>query len=218
MKKKLFTKKQLLTYTIIAAILILMTYIGVKYQKQAEELLKSPWGWLVLAIWSFTESSFFIIPPDPGIALMAVNNNWFLVAVFATVWSVFGALFGHYLGKRFGNEIAIKLFGKDKVIKVEKLFQDWSGISLLIAAVTPIPFKVFTILSGVMEVNRKDLILYSTIGRGLRFILVAFIVSQLSSNEFINQNKELIFIILGITIFLGGVLWVMLVKKKNKAK
>ena len=145
---------------------------GHKYAKQA------------LAFESFIESSFFPIPPDVMIIPMVVSkkNEFIKIAIVATIFSVLGALFGYYIGHSL-NEVAIKIFEfygyeysdsfKEKFTSGEG-FTAWLGI-LFTAGFTPLPFKLLTISSGIIQFNLLSFVIICIITRGLRFFLVAFL-------------------------------------------
>ena len=147
-------------------------WVGYKYAKQ------------ILAFESFIESSFFPIPPDVMIIPMVISKKqeYIHIALIATIFSVLGALFGYYIGYSL-NEVAIKIFEfygyeysetfKDKFISGGGFFA-WLGI-LITAGFTPLPFKLLTISSGIINFNLISFIIICTITRGLRFFLVAYL-------------------------------------------
>ena len=140
---------------------------------------------LYLAIVSFTESSFFPIPPDVMIIPMVVakKNEFIRIALIATIFSVLGALFGYLIGYVFFNEIGVKIFElygyedpnflKDK-FSTKGGFFSWLGI-LVTAGFTPLPFKLLTISSGFIHFNLIFFIIICVLTRGSRFFLVAFL-------------------------------------------
>jgi membrane protein YqaA with SNARE-associated domain len=223
MKKILekFTKKQLIIATIIFVALIVTTLLSFKYKDELVNLMNSPAGTSILFVWSFVESSFFPVPPDPAlIALVSGRpDQWVILALITTVASVLGAMFGYWIGKKYGHDVLLKFVSQEKVDKAEAIFNKYSAVSLLIAGITPVPFKVFTILSGVLEMNRTKFIIFSFIGRAFRFFLVAYITSEAVSNPWLKNNSESIFIGIGIILALGALAYYLYdrsKKKKNK--
>ena len=167
-----------------------MANIITNFNNKALELMKGNLitGFSVLFIWSFAESSFFPIPPDPVMwALVMVNPElWWLYALVTTIASVLGALFGYFIGDKAGRPI-LKRFVKGteeekeaKMDKVESLFREYENMAILIAALTPIPYKIFTIMGGIIEMPKKGFIFWSIIGRGTRFFLGAYLFSKVS--------------------------------------
>tara|TARA_B100001123_G_scaffold389577_1_gene466447 strand:+ start:118 stop:714 length:597 start_codon:yes stop_codon:yes gene_type:complete len=139
---------------------------------------------IILAIEAFIESSFFPIPPDVMIIPMVIAkpNEFIRIALIATIFSVLGALFGYYIGYSL-HEIAVKIFeiyGYEHSNAMKEKFTTgggffaWLGI-LVTAGFTPLPFKLLTISSGIINFNLIPFIFICTITRGLRFFLVAYL-------------------------------------------
>lgn len=126
-----------------------------------------------------TES--FILP-IPTAAIIAPATSFgadpLLITVIATIGSVLGALVGYYLGMKLGRPVAQKYFQKH-VTRVEAWFQRYGAWAVFIAAFTPIPFKVFTWVAGIMKINLKHFILASIAGRFLQFVIAAYVGSLL---------------------------------------
>ncbi|MDM7460990.1 MAG: YqaA family protein [bacterium] len=128
---------------------------------------------------AFIESSFFPVPPDVlVIALLlapdAPSPLW--VALVCTVGSVLGAGFGWLVGAYGGYPILHRMFKAEKVQAVERLYNRYGVYTILIAAFTPIPYKVFTIASGVFRFNLPLMMGASILGRGARFFAVSYLV------------------------------------------
>ena len=137
-----------------------------------------------LAIEAFIESSFFPIPPDVMIIPMVISKKkeFIQIALIATTFSVFGALFGYYIGFSL-NEIAIKIFefyGYEYSDSFKEKFSygggffAWLGI-LITAGFTPLPFKLLTISSGIIHFNLIFFVFICIATRGIRFFLVAYL-------------------------------------------
>lgn len=133
--------------------------------------------WL-LGILSFTESSFFPIPPDVMLAPMVLagpRRAW-LLATITTVASVVGGLFGYLLG-HFALEFVLPLLERlnylDYYHLAQSWFERWGFWIILVAGFSPIPYKLFTIAAGAAALNPLVFILASLVGRGGRFFLVA---------------------------------------------
>jgi len=143
----------------------------------ALELVKN-YGQLGLFTVAFAESSFFPIPPDVLIIALVMpptNANPFITGLVCTVGSVSGAIAGWFIGRWGGRPILDKLFQSEKIQQVERLYDRYGVWAVLIAAFTPIPYKVFTIASGVFRLNIVGFTVASVIGRGARFFLVAYL-------------------------------------------
>ena len=133
----------------------------------------------ILAFVAFVESFIFPLPPDFLIIPMTIAkmNDWFKIALIATIGSVLGACFGYFIGYVFFNEIGIPIFeiyGVDNAYFLKEKVSQGGGIIawasfLAIAAFTPIPFKLLTITSGFLHFNIIFFIIICFVVRGSRF-------------------------------------------------
>lgn len=139
----------------------------------------SRFGTAALAALSFSESSFFPIPPDVlQIALsMERPKRSFHYALVSAAASVLGALLGWYIGFALWSWLepvfVPHIISQANIDKVHTAFDEYGFWALFAAAFTPIPFKVFTITAGMMKMNVPLFLLASAIGRSARFFLVA---------------------------------------------
>lgn len=166
--------------------------------------------WALFGI-SFTESSFFPIPPDILLIpmVLAKRHKWIFYALLCTVASVLGAFFGYFIGaflyEAIGQPI-LALYGKeDSFQKVSQWYNEWGGWGVLFAAVTPFPYKVLTIFSGATGLNLITFAVVSVIGRGLRFFLVSALLYWFGEpvREFIEKRLGLMFTI-AMVLLIGG--------------
>ncbi len=180
----------------------------------------SDWAILVLALSSFAEAIFFPIPPDPlllGVAILQPNLG-VLLGVLVTVASVAGAVVGHWLGQRLGRPILDRLFPAAKVEQVERAFKKYGVWAVLIAAFTPIPYKIFAISAGALDFDRRTFILASLVGRGARFITIgalAFVFGK-RIEEFIASNFEVLTISVTVTLIAVVVLWLVVQRLRRQ--
>ena len=162
----------------------------------------SEWAIALLAMVAFSESIFFPIPPDPLVIAIGVASPgtaiW--VAALATVASVAGAFLGHWLGRRFGRPLLRRLVSQDKVDRAEALFNRYGVWTIILAAITPIPYKVFAILAGVMALPVRPFLIASVIGRGARLMTIGVLVFLFGEEIqiFIEDNFELVTIATGV--------------------
>jgi membrane protein YqaA with SNARE-associated domain len=141
---------------------------------------ETPYGSPALFVIAFAESSFFPIPPDVLQIALSVGKprRSFFYAAVATAGSVLGGILGWYIGHALWESTAsfffeyVPGFTQENFHKVGARYNEHSFLAIFGAAFTPIPFKVFTIASGVFEVTLGTLLLASTLGRGLRFFIV----------------------------------------------
>ena len=154
---------------------------------------------LYLSIVSFAESSFFPVPPDLMIVPMAIakNENYLKIFLNATIFSVLGGLFGYLIGFAFvdlGMNV-VEFYGYEEKVNNLKLslsqgsgMYAWLGI-LFLAGFTPLPYKVFTITSGLIGFNIFTFIITCLIARGLRFFLVSLLSAKFGEH-FANFMKK----------------------------
>ena len=169
-----------------------------------------------LALVSFIESSFFPIPPDIMVIPMVISKKKDFIKVFliATFFSVLGGVFGYFLGAFF-FDIGIQIMSfygyenkltelKDNLINSEG-FYAWLGI-LFLAGFTPLPYKVFTIASGLISFNILIFIFISLISRGLRFFIVSYLSFKFGDlfTNFMDKHGSKWFTVIGILIVIIG--------------
>ncbi len=173
----------------------------------------------ILAFISFIESFIFPLPPDLLIILMTIAkmNDWFKIALIATIGSVLGACFGYFIGYIFFNEIGIPIFELyriDNTFFLEEKISQGGGIIawasfLAIAAFTPIPFKLLTITSGFLHFNLIFFILICFLVRGFRFFLISILIGKFGPKIKLLIEKKLIKISIIFTILTIGVAFIL---------
>ncbi len=171
-----------------------------------------------LAAVSFVESSFFPIPPDVMVIPMVISkkNDFFKIFLITTIFSVLGGILGYFIGAFFfdiGMQVMAfygyeeKLLSlKNNLIKSES-FYAWLSI-LFLAGFTPLPYKVFTIASGLIGFNILIFILISLISRGLRFFVVSYLSYKFGDlfSQFMEKHGSKWFTIIGILIVILGLI------------
>ena len=169
-----------------------------------------------LAIVSFIESSFFPIPPDIMIVPMVIakKNDYMRIFLITTIFSVIGGIFGYLIGAiffEFGSNI-MNFYGyEDKLFNIKNDlinsdgFYAWLGI-LFLAGFTPLPYKVFTIASGLIGFNLFTFVIISFISRGLRFFIVSYLSYKFGDlfTKFMEEHGSKWFTIIGILIVTIG--------------
>ncbi len=167
----------------------------------------SPYGTWALFCLAFAESSFFPIPPD--VLLMALTlgdpSRGFWFAGVTTVGSVLGGLFGYLVGYLGGRPLLDRWVAGDRIRSVRRYFQRYEMWAITIAALTPIPYKVFTLSAGAFAIDVRKFVVASLLGRGGRFFLVGGLLQFFGSpmKEFIDQYFNLL-TILFFVLLIGG--------------
>ena len=167
-----------------------------------------------LGVVSFTESSFFPIPPDVMIIPMVIakKKSYLKIFLIASIFSVLGGIFGYMLGALFLDLAmnVIEFYGyENKVSSLQDSlsqrdgFLTWLTI-LFLAGFTPLPYKAFTITSGLISFNILIFIIVSLISRSLRFFLISYLSYRFGDlfTEFMNKHGSKWFTILGLLIVL----------------
>ena len=160
------------------------------------QLAEKPYALWALAFVSFAESSFFPIPPDVVLAPMAMarpERAWRYAAV-CTISSVIGGMAGYMIGSMLFDTVGLwmlNLYGYGaKIEAVKAFYAEWGAYFILVKGLTPIPFKVVTIVSGAMDFNFGLFVLLATITRGARFFLIAGLFNRFGTpiKLFIERN------------------------------
>ena len=138
-----------------------------------------------LALVSFAESSFFPIPPDIMIVpmIIAKKNDYLKIFLIATFSSAVGGLLGYFIGSFFLDLAmgVIEFYGyEEKVINLKDNLSSGNNFilflgTLFLAGFTPLPFKVFTITSGIIGFNIFIFFIVCLVSRGLRFFVVSYL-------------------------------------------
>ena len=177
-----------------------------------------------LAIVSFVESSFFPIPPDVMVIPMVISkkNDFIKIFLITTIFSVLGGMLGYLIGAfffEFGAHIMSFYGYEDKLSKIKENlinsdgFYAWLGV-LFLAGFTPLPYKVFTIASGLIGFNFLIFVLISLISRGLRFFIVSYLSYKFGDlfNEYMDKHGSKWFTIIGILIVIIGLIIYLIFK------
>ena len=183
-----------------------------KFYDKSIELASNKRSNLYLGIVSFVESSFFPIPPDVMIVpmVLAKKDSYLKIFLIATVFSVLGGIFGYLIGHLF-IDLAMHVIEfysyENKVLKLKMDLSQGSGMmiwlgTLFLAGFTPLPYKVFTITSGLIAFDIFAFIIISFISRGLRFFLVSFLTVKFGEKfvKLIEQKGAIWSSVIGIII------------------
>ena len=183
-----------------------------RFYNKSIELAANKRSNLYLSIVSFVESSFFPIPPDVMIVQMvlAKKDSYLKIFLIATVFSVLGGIAGYLIGYLFIDlaMYVIEIYNyESKVLKLKMDLSQGSGMviwlgTLFLAGFTPLPYKVFTITSGLIAFDIIAFIIISFISRGLRFYLVSILTAKFGEKfvKLIEQKGAVWSSIIGIII------------------
>ena len=165
-----------------------------------------------LGLVSFIESSFFPIPPDVMIIPMVIAKKKEFIKIFliASIFSVFGGILGYLIGYLFFDlaMYVIEFYNyEDQIENLKSTMSKGSGFLawlsiLFLAGFTPLPYKAFTISSGLIAFNLPIFIIVSIVSRSLRFFIVAFLSYKFGElfTEYMNKHGSKWFTVIGILI------------------
>lgn len=173
----------------------------------------TPYGIWALFVLAFTESSFFPIPPDVLLIALAISipAKAFRFALICSIGSVFGGLFGYFIGYQLIDIIGlpiIEFYGlMDKYEMVKKSYEEHNALIVFIAAFTPIPYKLITITAGAFKLNIFTFTIASIVGRSARFYMVAWLIHHYgeSIKNFIDKYFNLLTVVFTVLLILGFV-------------
>ena len=168
--------------------------------------------WILGAV-SFIESSVFPIPPDVlliPLVLAAPTRAW-RIALVCTVASVLGGLLGYAIGALLYDTVGLPVLAfygyEAKFDTFANYYNEWGAWAVFIAGLTPFPYKVITILSGVTQLDLMTFTLSSILARGLRFFIVAALLWKFGAPIRVLIEKHLgLLTTLFVALLLGGFL------------
>ena len=167
-----------------------------------------------LAIVAFAESSFFPIPPDILLIplIIAKPKNAYLFALIAMIASVLGGGLGYYIGLKLYETIGIIIINfyhaQQLFLEFQAQFNKYGAAAVLFAGVTPFPYKIITISSGIAGMSFYKFVIFSIIARGARFFIIAILLRLYGEpiRNFIERHLNLLFIVFMVLLVLGFLL------------
>jgi len=191
-----------------------------KLKEKTLSFAHSPMGSWFLFLNSFTESSFFPVPPD--MLQMALSflkpKNSFKYAIISTIASTLGGIAGYLIGLYLMEFIGfpiLKLYNlMDKFELVKKMYMEKDVLVVFTAAFTPIPYKLITITAGAVQLNIVNFIAASFVGRAARFFLVATAIYFFGERVkgFLEKYLNLLTILFFVLLILGFIAVKYLIK------
>ncbi len=174
-------------------------------------LAESPRAPLALAVIAFAESSFFPLPPDLILVPMSLaqpQRSWMFAGI-ATVASVLGGIVGYAIGALLYGTVGvwlISLYGYgDRMEALREAYAHWGALLILIKGLTPIPYKLVTIVSGLLGYNLALFIILSIITRGARFFILAGLLNRFGDpiRAVLDRHAGLVVGVLALTVVVG---------------
>jgi len=167
-----------------------------------------------LAIVAFAESSFFPIPPDILLIplIIAKPKNAYLIALIAMIASVLGGGLGYYIGLKLYETVGIIIINfyhaQQLFLDFQTQFNKYGAAAVLFAGVTPFPYKIITISSGIAGMPIYQFFIFSIIARGARFFIIAILLRLYGEpiRNFIGRHLNLLFIAFMVLLVFGFLL------------
>ena len=169
----------------------------------------------ILGLVSFLESIIVPIPPDIFLIPMVLGkkNKWLYLSLYCTFFSILGGIIGYFIGYLFwdilGSNIVNFYNAQNEISILKQQFAKYGWFIIVIAGFTPLPYKIFTIGSGLLAFNFFIFIFCSIISRGLRFVTLSYLVYKygekslrLVETHFFKLTLVLTFILVLIFVFI----------------
>lgn len=175
---------------------------------------ETPHGSVALFFLAFAESSFFPIPPDVLLIALAISmpTRAFYFAMLCTIGSLLGGIVGYGIGvfgyETIGRPIVEFYHGQEIMAGIKERYDTYGFLGVLAAAITPLPYKIFTISSGVFHFSFAEFMVASIIGRSLRFFVVAGLIWKFGApiKVFIDRYFNLLAIAFFVILVAGFLL------------
>ncbi|MEE2975150.1 MAG: VTT domain-containing protein [Thermodesulfobacteriota bacterium] len=177
-------------------------------------------GIVIMAIVSFTEAVFFVIPPDPFLGLLCIKQSYKKVlnlTLICLAASIFGGCIAYFLGDEIvqysiANNITPITKNLDKLDLIKEKINEDTFLLMILSGFTPLPFKIFCIGAGILNASFIPFLIGSIIGRFLRFALVGYLAKEFGE-KFMNilKSKKVLY----PTIALMGILVIYFIYKWN---
>lgn len=174
-------------------------------------MVSGPYALPALLVIAFVESSFFPIPPDLLLIplVLARRNQAFKIALWTTIASVVGGWFGYFIGWFLYDSVGVRVLEfyhyREQFEEFCKYYHEWGAWIVFGAGITPFPYKIITIASGVAHLDFWVFTIASVIARGMRFFLVAWLLWKYGApmKAYIEKNLGWLSVVFLILLF-GG--------------
>ena len=177
----------------------------------------APWGLFAIA---FAESSFFPVPPDVLLIAMALAQPKlaFWYALICSVGSVLGGCLGYAIGYYGGRPLAVRLFKPHRIASAEQLYAKYDIWAVAVAGFTPVPYKVFTITTGLLRAGFWRFVAASAASRSARFFLVSTLIYFFGAQaqELIEKRLDVAALVL-VALGVGGFVAVKYLGRRRSA-
>lgn len=175
------------------------------------KISKTKYGLPILCFFFFIESIFFFIPVDPLLIIYCCEHRKksLYFALVATISSVFGGIVAYFIGAFLWNIVGYKIVlyfsSMESFNKLVNIYTQYESMAVLVAALTPVPYKVVTLSAGFCQLPFIPFVFYSFIGRGIRFFAIALLIRIFGDKikNFIDQYFNLLVALFTILVLLS---------------
>ncbi|MGL4722048.1 MAG: YqaA family protein [Desulfovibrionaceae bacterium] len=197
-------------YEVFVSLMSKIKSIQEKYIKKCENLARTRYAEYFLWLISCIESVFFPIPPDTILLPMCLldKKKAYRYAFGCTIASVLGGIIGYYIGLFFMDTLGLQLVETYRLQDIHEKatiwFEQYGVLTLLVAGLTPLPYKLATITTGALGFGIVPFIITSFFGRGIRFFIIAFLARMVNEKMRVFAQKHLGILLLLFTLLLFG--------------
>jgi membrane protein YqaA with SNARE-associated domain len=177
-------------------------------------LAESPRATYALAVIAFAESSCFPIPPDVILIPMSLARpgRALFYAAICTIASVLGGMLGYAIGAYLYDTVGLWLISlyhySDRIAALRDFYAHWGALFILIKGLTPIPFKLVTIVSGLLGYNFALFVVLSIITRGARFFILAGILNRFGEPIKAGLEKHFATFMIALAVIIVAGFWI----------
>jgi membrane protein YqaA with SNARE-associated domain len=170
---------------VVLLFISVFTFVVMYYSQLKNDifLFVSNYGYFAIFFLSFLVD-FVEQPLSPDVPMVAgiiLGANFYACIILASLGSIVGSVISYSLGKKYGEEFLVDSYGQEKYKKWEKIYMKHGRLTMLIAALTPLPYVIFCWIAGIFKLDKFDFLFYGIIARILRFIGVAYLTWFLMS-------------------------------------
>jgi membrane protein YqaA with SNARE-associated domain len=176
------------------------------FSPSVDFVVGSSFSVFLLSAIAIAESIFLPVPPDIFLIPISLLNSQLALfyAAIATISSLLGGLIGYYIGNKGGKAVVYRFISEEKLKSVKTFYNKYDVWAILIAAFSPLPYKIFTISAGLFDLNVKRFLLASLIGRGGRFFLIGGLIYVFGPSIKVYLSKYFEFFTVAVAIILVG--------------
>lgn len=169
-----------------------------------------PWGLPGLFFVALTEAFVSPLPVEALLVPFSVADpsGWVIYGLVGSIGSVVGSIVGYLIGLKGGHPLLVRMAGRRQAEEMERYYERWGAGAVFITGITPLPYKVFVVGSGVLELDLRRFVVAATLGRGIRFMAIAWAASFMGQEilDVLDANLVPAAVIAGVAL-MAWALW-----------